>query len=88
MSVRSAREMFAPGERVRVTNHYITREDHPCYGTREAMVARSTTAGLTLEPGGHTPWPKAGQLEHGLKTMTLYGHPKEDDLFLTIEKIT
>lgn len=88
MSLRSAREMFKPGEKVRVTNHYIEREDHPCFGTREAVVVRSSTAGLTLAPGGHTPWPKARQIEHGSTTMTLYGHPTEDALFLTIEKVT
>lgn len=88
MSLRSAREMFTEGERVRVTNHYITRPDHPCFGTREATVVRVSQSGITLDPGGRTPWPKSGGIEHGTTTMTLSDHPNEGDLFLTIEKLS
>ena len=84
MSLREAREMFSPGDIVEVTNHYITRTDHPCYGTRLATVVRSTTSGLTLEPGGYSPWPKSADVIVGEGRLELRGHPNDDDPFLEI----
>ena len=84
MTLKAARELFNPGDRVRVTNHYITVKDHPCYGTRLSTVVKSTTAGLTLEPGGHTPWPKSADVIVGENRLELRGHPNEGDPFLEI----
>jgi len=86
MSIRTAREMFAAGEKVRVTNHYIQREDHPCFGTRETTIQKVSTSGLTLD-GGLVPWPKSADVIHDTNTLILGGHPHPGDLFLTIEKI-
>ena len=87
MTRKAAQATFAPGDVVKVTNHYITREDHPCYGTRTSTVVRSTTAGLTLEPGGFTPWPKAADLIVGIHGLELKGHPNAGDLFLVVNRV-
>ena len=88
MSLRAARETFDPGDKVTVTNYYITREDHPCFGTREAQVVRSNTGGLTLEPGGRTPWPKSANLKVETGRLELWERDGRDPgvLFLEIER--
>ncbi len=87
MTRKAAQATFTPGETVRVINHYITLEDHPCYGTRLSTVVRSTTAGLTLEPGGHAPWPKAADLIVSPDRLELRGHPNAGDPFLEITRV-
>lgn len=77
---------FTPGLRVTVTNHYITRIDHPCFGTRTATVVRASGSHLYFEGvAGGTPWPKkAADLRTDGDTVFFYGFPNEGDLFLTI----
>ncbi len=87
MILRAARETFITGDKVVVTNHYITREDHPCFGTREAQVVFSNTGGLTLEPGGRTSWPKSANLKVETGRLELWERDGRDPgvLFLEIE---
>ena len=91
MTLRAARETFSPGDKVTVTNHYIPREgfpDHPCSGTHKATVVRSNTGGLTLEPGGRTPWPKSANLKVETDRLELWERGGRDPgvLFLEIER--
>lgn len=85
ISVAEAKRRLQPGTTYDMTNHYITREDHPCYGTRRRTVDRITGSHLYLvgERWG-IPWPKGGQAaatDDG--AVLFYGHPKPGDLFLT-----
>jgi hypothetical protein len=78
-----------------LTNHYITREDHPCFGTRLVRVNRSNSAALyTSDPDGQIrriEWPKASQLERDENgTIRFYGGgigQAADELFLTFEPV-
>lgn len=86
-------ETFAPGDRVTVTNHWITRPDHPCYGTRTDTVARVNAGAITFEQGGRVPWPPAARLEQPEPgRVVIIGHPQRADLhpgpFLDIRKET
>ena len=81
--------MLQAGDTVQVTNHYITVEDHPCYGTRVDTVARVSSSGITFEKGGRVPWPKvadmAGDPEHGY--LILGNRPDgKPGVFLEIER--
>lgn len=79
---------FKPGDRVRVTNHYITSPDHPCYGTRTDTVQRVSQSGITFEKGGRTEWPRAEHLRIERGRMFL-PHPYRDpsEPFLEVEKV-
>lgn len=63
MTSKAIRDLFKPGRIVTVTNHYITREDHPCFGTHQRTVDRVSGSHLyfTNSPYG-VPWPKASEL--------------------------
>ena len=79
---------FRVGQTVRVTNHYITRPDHPCYGTQERTIARVTSGGLWFTESGRVEWPKAAQIDSDGSTVRLFGGgigQQPSDLFLTIE---
>jgi hypothetical protein len=68
MTLAEVKRGFVPGQRYAVTNHYIDREDHPCYGTREVTIERVTTGGVWIRSGDgdaeRIEWPKAGQIVH------------------------
>lgn len=100
-TLASIKRSFEAGQRYRVTNHYITKPDHVCYGTQERTVLKATTAGLTLSldnhpdeyhraNGSHVDWPKAADAERDDDgTVRFYwnrGNGRE--LFLTFEHIT
>lgn len=79
---------FQPGQRVRVTNHYITRPDHPCFGTHDRTVTRVNGSAVWFEPSGRVAWPKAAQMWMQGNTITLYGGgagQAPHERFLTIE---
>jgi len=85
MNKNQIRRLFVPGMTVTVTNHYITRPDHPCFGTRVRTVAKVTASHLHFDETGSVPWPKAADLRlERDTTVRFYGHPKPGDLFLTI----
>lgn len=85
---------FVDGRRVLVTNHYIDRPDHPCYGTRETTIVAPNSSSIGLpaaDPDAHRSverlaWPKAVQLvEQADGRVEFYGHPMAGDLFLTFQ---
>lgn len=84
MSAAAIRALFRPGQLVSVTNHYISRPDHPCYGTNDRTVLKATGSHLWFDTGGNVPWPKAANLRVEDRTVTFHGFPNPGDLFLTI----
>lgn len=63
MTSKAIRALFTPGRVVTVTNHYITRADHPCYGTQERTIARVSGSHLYFTNSPHgVAWPKATEL--------------------------
>lgn len=82
------RELFTPGQRVTVTNHYITRQDHPCFGTRLRTVVKVTGSSVWFDTGGRVEWPRRKEQIFGDNDkVTLLGGgagQKPDELFLTI----
>jgi len=58
-----------PGARYEVTNHYITRPDHPCYGTTVRTIERTTRASVTFlrSPGDGFTYDETLQWGKGLE---------------------
>lgn len=82
--------LFAPGQRVRVTNHYITKTDHPCYGIQDRTIARVNGNSLWFTETGNVEWPNAAQLlaSNDGRVVSLFGGgigQGPNDLFLTLE---
>lgn len=84
MTKTAIQRRFAPGQVVSVTNHFINRPDHPCFGTRERTIAKVTSSHLHFTETRHVPWPKAEHLTVDGNTVQFWGFPKPNDLFLTI----
>lgn len=89
MSKADIIRLFKPGQRVRVTNHYITRADHPCFGTQTRTVTRVNGSAIWFEPSGRVEWPKAAQIaiEPDGSAVKFFGGgigQQPTDLFLTI----
>lgn len=85
MTLAAIKRLFNPGQVVYVTNHYITRQEHPCFGTRERTVAKATSSHLHFEGFSGVPWPKAGSIQvDGGGAVRWMDFPNEGDLFLTI----
>lgn len=81
-----------------VTNHFITRPEHSCFGTTRRRVARVTTTSvyMTQQDGSTRPyptftWPRATQVQMDPDgTIRLYGGGAgqgPDDLFLTLTPV-
>lgn len=66
----AARRFATVGEEVDVTNHYIDRTDHPCYGTTRRTVTAVSSAGISFD-GDHVPWPRAAHVHVDAGTMVL-----------------
>ncbi len=95
MTAKDIRAEIAPGSVFDVTNHYITREDHPCYGTQQRTILRANTAAFYLSLDGveghdesRVDWPRASQMQRDDDgTIRLYGGGAaqgREDLFLTL----
>lgn len=84
MSLANIKRKFTPGQVVTVTNHFINREDHPCFGTRQRTITKVTGSHLHFDVGGSLPWPKASQITEQDGVVRWFGHPTPDALFLTI----
>lgn len=88
-ALSSYKQAMRPGVELEITNHYITREDHSCFGTTKRRVGRVTGSSLYYE-GGQWPtkFPKASEIEQvDPQTWRVYGGgagQKPDELFLTI----
>lgn len=88
MSLSAIRALFRPGQTVLVTNHYITRPDHPCFGTTPRTIAKVTSSHLWFTSSGNVPWPKASQITHEEGAVRFYGGgagQAAGDLFLTVQ---
>jgi hypothetical protein len=88
VTLAAIRALFEPGQVVTVTNHYITRPDHPCYGTQTRTIARVTSTGLWFTESGRVAWPKREQIVAEGSIVRLFGGgagQQPADLFLTIE---
>lgn len=75
-----------PGVVIEVTNHYITREDHACFGTTTRTIGGANSSSWYYEgQKWGNPWPKASDvLQIASDTFCQYGHPHAGDLYLTI----
>lgn len=93
LSLPELRRRLTAGTSWDVTNHFITRPDHYCFGTRRAEILRTTTGGFYLPhperpDGDRVRWPKAGSVRATPEgRILIFGHPKWDDLFLTLEPV-
>ncbi len=89
MTAAEIKKEFVAGHEFSVTNHYITREDHPCFGTRQVSVERVTSSSVYLAPGGRVPWPRASQMIRDADgTIRFFGGgvgQAADELFLTFK---
>ena len=83
-----------PGAVVDVTNHFITREDHECFGTTRRTITNANTSSWSYYEPAHDSdhamkWPLARNIFRSeMGTFQIFGHPKDGDLFLTITPIT
>jgi hypothetical protein len=88
MSQAAIKATVHAGDVFNVTNHYITREDHPCFGTRRRTVVRTSAKNVTWQQddGDHSvPWRRVELLADG--SIRVYGHPTPDALFLTLRRV-
>lgn len=92
-SLSEFKRIMVPGAVVEVTNHYITREDHPCFGTTRRTVSKANGSSYWFDPISTQErtfainWPKVPQVVPMGAKFLIYGHPKPDDLFLTISPV-
>lgn len=87
MTLNQIRQQFYRGQIVTVTNHYITRADHPCFGTQRRTIAKVTSSHLHFTESGSVSWPKAAQVTCENGVVQLFGGglgQQPSDLFLTI----
>ena len=102
MTLAEIKRQVTVGQVYDVTNHYITRVDHPCYGTTRRVVAKVTGSSVYLSlhsdalqvmPGPYPTfaWPKACQVEmRPGGVIQLYGGgagQKPTDLYLTLTPV-
>lgn len=92
MTLAQIRRAVKPGQVYDVTNHYIKRTDHPCYGTRRETIAEvNGTSFRFASSRWGTKWPKATQSQMDADgTIRLYGggHGQSaGDLFLTLTPV-
>lgn len=81
-----------PGAVIEVTNHYVTREDHPSFGTTSRTVAKVNSASMyTSASPWPMKWPKASQIkstDSGAWQWFGGGAGQgPDDLFLTVRVV-
>ena len=69
MTLTAVKHLVQLGQVYDVTNHYITRTDHPAYGTTRRKVTKVTGSSVYLGyvlPSGDVvsaEWPKASQVQ-------------------------
>lgn len=95
MTLTEIKRQVQPGKVYDVTNHYIKREDHPCFGTVRRQVTRVTTSRIylshpTRDESG-IDWPKASQVSMDADgSIHLRGGgaaQKPDEPFLTLTPV-
>lgn len=92
MTLADLKRLLAAGSEWDVTNHYINRPDHPCFGTKRRVIVRNTTGGFWLSHpempnGNRIAWPKAAQVREENGAVLIFGHPTPDALFLTLTPV-
>jgi hypothetical protein len=88
----AAKSAVCPGRVFDVTNHHITRPDHPSFGTARRTVTPTTSRRFYLShparAESEVDWPKAAQVQMDADgTIRLYGGglgQKPGELFLTL----
>ena len=89
--LKAVRQEFTPGREFDITNHYITREDHACYGTRRVRVERTNTTRVYFEgERWGIEWPRAADVERCGDEIRFYGGGIGQDraeLFLTFRAV-
>jgi hypothetical protein len=80
-----------PGTKIEVTNHYITREDHPSFGTTTRQVVKVNSASFYTDANPWPmSWPKASQIHHEDGAWHLLGGgagQAPHELYLTIREV-
>lgn len=95
MTAKAIRATVTPGSVWEITNHYINRPDHPCYGTRRVTVDRANDSAFYVvgyfdgdrKATSRIEWPKAAQITQTGEVIRLWGggiNQGPDDLFLTM----
>jgi hypothetical protein len=95
MTLAHIKNHVRPGQVYDVTNHYITRTDHPAFGTTRRTVTRTTTSRIYLAytGGGESgiDWPRTAQASmdaDGVIQLRGGGAGQQpDDLFLTLTPV-
>jgi hypothetical protein len=98
VSLAAIKRSVVAGQVYDVTNHYITRVDHPAYGTTRRTVARVTGSSVYMAAaGGEVPpwpafkWPRASQVAaRPGGVILLYGGgagQQPDELFLALTPV-
>jgi hypothetical protein len=89
MTASQIKRLFQPGQVVTVTNHYINKPDHPCFGTHPRTIAKVSGSHLHFTWADRTdsvPWPKAANLRvNDSGAVEFHGFPVDGALFLTIQ---
>ncbi len=84
---KALRDRLKAGQVYEVTNYYISRPDHPAFGTRVAVVTDVNSTAFRLD-GNRIPFPKQAQTRlHDDGTIELLGggvSQQSDDLFLAL----
>jgi hypothetical protein len=92
MPLTDIKSAVRPGNVYEVTNHHLTRPDHPWFGTSRRTVTRVTSSRFYLSYPDHgvsyVDWPRASQADMDPDgTIRLYGGgagQRPDELFLTL----
>jgi hypothetical protein len=98
MPLEAVKSVVRQGGVYDVTNHYVTREDHPCHGTTRRRVTKVNSSSVYMVPAAAPAdaeakwpafkWPKATQVEMDPDgTIRLYGGgagQQPGELFLTL----
>lgn len=87
-SAAAIKRSIRVGDVFDVTNHYITRIDHPSHGTTRRKVVRVNPTGITFDIGGHSYWPAASEISEVDGVIEITGHPKPGDRFLTLVRVS
>jgi hypothetical protein len=95
MTLAEIKRHVQPGQVYDVTNHYITRTDHPAFGTTRRTVTRTTASRIYLAyaGGGESgiDWPKAPQVSMDAGSVIQFhgggAGQQPGDLFVTLTPV-
>jgi hypothetical protein len=92
ITLTALRERLEPGTVWEVTNHYITSEGHPCFGTQRREVLTTSKAGFRLtmpgsDEGSHVVWPRAAQVSEEDGALVLCGPFDSMERYLTLRPV-